>query len=107
MTHITYRRSKAADTQTVFDIVARSVRHLAPVPYNQDVVDTWMVGRVADDYREDCGEQKIWIAELDQKQIGFSHGVPGEVLRLFVDADFAGLGVGAGLMERALLVFRV
>jgi GNAT superfamily N-acetyltransferase len=102
MAHVTYRRSTAADTQAVFNLVARSVQPLAPLPYNQDVVDTWMVGRVAGDYRQDCAEQSIWIAEIDQRQVGFSHGVPGEIMRLFVDADYVGVGAGAGLMQRAL-----
>jgi GNAT superfamily N-acetyltransferase len=61
-----------------------------------------MSGRIAGDYLEDCAGQVIWIAELDDTPIGFAHGEPGEVVRLFVDADHTGRGAGAGLMRRAL-----
>jgi len=102
MTNVSYRRSNSTDAQTVFELVSRSVSRLAPTPYSQEVVDTWMVGRVASDYHEDCAGEVIWIAELDGKPIGFAHGEAGEVVRLFVDADHTGLGAGAGLMQRAL-----
>ncbi|AKS45172.1 Acetyltransferase, GNAT family [Octadecabacter temperatus] len=102
MTHITYRRSTASDAPEVFDLVTRSILRLAPHPYDQGVVDTWMIGRVAEDYRPDCADQCLWIAEVNEKQIGFAHGVLGEVMRLFVDADFVGIGAGAGLMDLAL-----
>lgn len=82
--------------------MTRSVLRLAPHPYDQGVVDTWMIGRVAEDYRSDCADQCLWIAEMNEKQIGFAHGVLGEVMRLFVDADFVGIGAGAGLMDLAL-----
>ncbi len=102
MTGVSYRRSMASDAPAVFQLVSRSVSRLAPTPYSQDVVDTWMDGRVAEDYLEDCSGQVIWIAELGNKPIGFAHGEPGEVVRLFVDAAHTGLGAGAGLMQRAL-----
>ncbi len=102
MAKVSYRRSTSADAQAVFELVSRSVSRLAPTPYSQEVVDTWMVGRVAGDYLKDCAERVIWIAELDGKPIGFAHGEPGEVVRLFVDADHTGIGAGAGLMQRAL-----
>ncbi|MBN9670630.1 GNAT family N-acetyltransferase [Roseibium aggregatum] len=99
---ITYRRSTADDAEAVFALVGASVRTLSPDPYPREVVATWMAGRASDDYLEDCRNQQIWIAELGSVPIGFAHGVPGELKRLFVDADHAGRGVGAALLERAL-----
>ncbi|MEX0301912.1 MAG: GNAT family N-acetyltransferase [Leisingera sp.] len=99
---IRYRRSRAGDAQAVFDLVSASVRRLAPVPYSQEVVDSWMAGRVPGDYLADCASGAIWIAEAGQAPAGFAHGVPGEVKRLFVAAEHTGKGAGAGLMARAL-----
>lgn len=97
-----YRRSTFADAETVFALVTASVRRLAPEPYPQGVVDTWMSGRQVEDYRAECASGAIWVAESGGKAVGFAQGVPGEVKRLFVDAATVGLGAGAGLMERAL-----
>ncbi|WP_420412828.1 GNAT family N-acetyltransferase [Roseibium sp.] len=99
---ISYRRSTADDTQAVFDLVTASVRRLAPVPYSQEVIDTWMEGRKVEDYQPDCVQGLVWLAEAGYRPVGFSQGEPGEVKRLFVDANFVGLGIGASLMERAL-----
>lgn len=97
-----YRRSSRDDAQGVFDIVSASVRHLAPHPYSQEVVDSWMAGRTPENYVSDCAGQTIWIAELYGRPVGFSQGVPGEVKRLFVDADHAAHGLGRALFIRAL-----
>ena len=97
-----YRRSTLDDAQSVFVLVSASVRRLTPTPYSAEVVATWMSGRVAADYNQDCRNQEIWIAESMGHPIGFSHGVPGEVKRLFVDANHIGKGAGAGLMRLAL-----
>lgn len=102
MKTLTYRRSSASDAELVFGLVANSVSRLSPIPYSQETVDTWMHGRTAEDYRDDCARQVIWIAEQDRIPVGFAHGIPGEVLRLFVKAKSIGLGAGAGLMRRAL-----
>jgi putative acetyltransferase len=61
-----------------------------------------MHGRTVADYRDDCARGEIWIAELSGEVVGFSHGVPGEVKRLFVKEAAIGLGIGAELMKRAL-----
>ncbi|QDG75117.1 GNAT family N-acetyltransferase [Labrenzia sp. PHM005] len=99
---ISYRRSNADDTQAVYNLVMASVRRLAPVPYSQEVIDTWMEGRRVEDYQPDCAQGLVWLAEAGDRPVGFSQGEPGAVKRLFVDADFVGLGIGADLMERAL-----
>ncbi len=41
---VIYRRSTAEDAEAVFHLIAGSVRHLAPEPYSQEVIDTWMAG---------------------------------------------------------------
>ncbi|WP_334192061.1 GNAT family N-acetyltransferase [Pararhodobacter sp.] len=86
----------------MFALTAAAVRKLAPLPYPAEVVETWMTGRTPEDYRADCAEGRIWIAEADGLSLGFAQGEPGEVKRLFVRADHAGRGLGRALMERAL-----
>ncbi|KIC08332.1 hypothetical protein RA19_20380 [Leisingera sp. ANG-M1] len=97
-----YRRSGSADAETVFDLVTASVSRLTPAPYPPQVVASWMAGRSPADYLADCSNGEIWIAEAGGRPVGFSHGVPGEIKRLFVAAGDTGRGAGAGLMQRAL-----
>ena len=97
-----YRRSSANDAEKVFELTAKSISELSPNFYSAEVVETWMAGRSAENYREDCANQVVTIAEIDGKAAGFSHAVPGEIVRLFVDVEYTGLGIGAELMRRAL-----
>ncbi|MEP4037036.1 GNAT family N-acetyltransferase [Pseudophaeobacter sp.] len=99
---ISYRRSQKEDAKAVFDLVSASVAALTPKPYAPEVVASWMTGRSVADYVTDCQSQEIWIAQAGDAPIGFSHGVPGEVVRLFVAAGQTGKGAGIALFERAL-----
>lgn len=100
--NVIYRRSTAEDAEAVFHLLSASVRRLAPTSYSQEVIDTWMIGTVVDDYRNECADQLIWITELAKIPIGFAQASPGEIKRLFIDSNHAGKGVGSNLMERAL-----
>jgi GNAT superfamily N-acetyltransferase len=97
-----YRRSRAGDAQAVFELTRKSVRKLSPAFYTADAVETWMTGRDAQTYHADCASGSMTIAEVDGAPAGFSHAEPGEIIRLFVDVDYTGLGIGAELMRRAL-----
>lgn len=97
-----YRRSTASDAQIVFDLTAKSVSALSPTFYSADVVETWMAGRSPETYRDACARKAMTIAETDGEASGYSHAVPGEIVRLFVDVRFTGIGIGAELMRRAL-----
>lgn len=98
----TYRRSTAADAETVFDLTAAAVAPLAPDPYPEKVVETWMTGRTPESYRIECAAGSLWIAEIDGHPAGYCHAVPGEVVRLFVSPQFGGNGIGRSLMALAL-----
>lgn len=99
---VTFRRSVGSDAEAVYAVMLSSVSRLCPEPYSQEVVNTWMEGRTEEDYREDCRDGLLWLAEKCGRVIGFSHGEPGEVKRLFVNSDAVGLGVGKALMKKAL-----
>ncbi|OQA33303.1 MAG: putative N-acetyltransferase YafP [Betaproteobacteria bacterium ADurb.Bin341] len=48
----------------------------------------------------------IFVAELGELVIGFSEGVPGEVVAVFVDPNFANRGIGGLLLGHALRLAR-
>lgn len=96
------RRSCRSDAETVFNLTQAAVARLVPQFYTREIVETWMDGRVPGDYAEDCAAGSIWIAETMGRPAGYAHAVPGEILRLFVDAACQGTGIGAALMRLAL-----
>ena len=102
MVDFTFRNSRGSDAQTVFALTNKSVIGLARQHYSKDVVDSWMAGRSAETYQDDCDNGAIVIAEADGIPVGFVHAVPGEIVRLFVDAAYAGRGLGSRLMQKGL-----
>lgn len=102
MSALQFRPSRRSDAAAVFNLTKAAVARLAPEPYPQEVVETWMTGRVPQDYAEDCAAGAIWIAETSGHPAGYAHAVPGEIIRLFVDARCQGSGAVAALMCLAL-----
>ena len=102
MPDVNFRRSCGGDAETVCRLTSAAVARLAPETYPQEVVATWMVGRSPADYAAACAAGEMWLAEIPEGPAGFAHAVPGELIRLFVDARCHGSGIGAGLMQRAL-----
>ncbi len=99
---ISYRRSTAQDTTAVFAITKGAIQRLAPTPYAPEVVATWMVNRSPEYYQRACASGEIWIAEISGMPVGYSQGVPGEIVRLFVNGIGSGRGIGRNLMNKAL-----
>ncbi len=49
----------------------------------------------------------MYVVELDNRIIGFSHVVPGEIVGLFVHPEFSKQGVGTLLIKHAMQKARV
>jgi GNAT superfamily N-acetyltransferase len=102
LSNITFRKSQGTDAQAVFDLTNISVRGTASTHYPAEVIDTWMSGRSVEHYQSDCENAALIIAEVDGIIAGYAHAIPGEIVRLFVDPTQSGIGLGSGLMNRAL-----
>ncbi len=86
----------------VFAITENAVQRLSPAPYAPEVVATWMANRSPDYYQSACASGAVWMAELNGEPVGYSQGIPGEILRLFVAGQAMGRGIGRSLMRKAM-----
>lgn len=104
---VTLWTASADDAQRIHELQLAAVRAFCCNHYTPEVLDGWLDHRSAHGYLRGISTGAVVVAELGQLVIGFSEGVPGEVVAVFVDPDFANRGVGSLLLERALNLAQV
>ena len=90
------------DLDEIFCVHQASVRGLCSVAYSSQHIQTWFVDRTTDIYRPVLEQGKLFVAELDQRIVGFVGALVGEVITLFVLPEVAGRGIGRALFLRGL-----
>jgi GNAT superfamily N-acetyltransferase len=96
---IVLRPARPGDDQSLYDVTARSIQGLGKQHYSIDQLAGWMGERTADHYEAMIEKGKTFIAEENGKIQGFVDADPGEVTRLFLLPEAAGLGLGARLLK--------
>lgn len=79
-----------------------AVRVLCATHYSPEIIEGWLANRSAQGYLRGIGSGAIIVAEAASNVIGFGEGIPGEVLAVFVNPDFANRGIGSALLEHTL-----
>lgn len=94
------------DADSIHELHTRSVTALCADVYSTEIIHTWLKDRTPEGYHRAIDRGCMFVALADDAVVGFANVIPGEILALFVDAPFAGQGVGAQLLEYALSVAR-
>ncbi|RWR09177.1 GNAT family N-acetyltransferase [Sinirhodobacter populi] len=96
---IVLRPARLGDGQSLYDVTARSIQGLGKQHYSDDQLAGWMGERTAEYYETMIEKGKVFIAEERGEILGFVDADPGEVTRLFLLPEAAGLGLGARLLK--------
>ena len=95
-----YRRAMRKDASRLYDIRRRSILELAPPTMPAAEAQAWAARLTLSGMERKLRQLEVWIAELDGIVIGWG-AIRGDTLEgLYVAAEFAGQGVGAGLLAR-------
>jgi len=103
---VVIRAARRDDAISIHEIHTRSVTALCADVYSTEIIDTWLKNRTAEGYYKAIDRGCMYVALADDAVVGFVNVVPGEIWALFVDAPYAGRGVGAQMLEYALSVAR-
>ena len=88
------------DASRLYDIRRRSILELAPPTMPAAEAQAWAAQLTPSGMERKLRELEVWVAELDGVVIGWG-AVRGDMLEgLYVAAEFAGQGAGAGLLDR-------
>jgi GNAT superfamily N-acetyltransferase len=103
---ITFRAARPGEGQAVFDLTHRSVGGLAAQHYTPEQIAGWMGERTPAFYESLIANGRMVVALRAGRVVGFVDADPGEVTRLFVLPDAAGLGIGRRLLDRGIEIAR-
>ena len=94
-----YRLAMRKDASRLYDIRRRSILELAPPTMPKAEATAWAAQLTLSGMERKLRELEVWVAELDGVIVGWG-AIRGEALEgLYAAPEFAGQGVGAGLLD--------
>ena len=95
-----YRPAMRKDASRLYDIRRRSILELAPPTMPAAEAQAWAAQLTLSGMERKLRELEVWVAELDGIVAGWG-AIRGDMLEgLYTAPEFAGQGVGAGLLDR-------
>ena len=95
-----YRLAMRKDASRLYDIRRRSILELAPPAMPAVEAQAWASQLTLSGMERKLRELEVWVAELDGAVVGWA-AIRGDTLEgLYAAPEFAGQGVGAGLLDR-------
>jgi GNAT superfamily N-acetyltransferase len=94
-----FRPARREDAETVFNITMASIGGLAGASYSPNQIENWMGGRTPAFYEELIANGRMTVCLRGGVVVGFVDAEPGEVTRLFILPEAAGVGLGQRLLE--------
>jgi ribosomal protein S18 acetylase RimI-like enzyme len=93
------RRAKVEDAEALFEVHQGAVNSFCASSYTPEHMAEWFLGRTAKMYEPAVRAGRLWLAEANNRVLGFVGAVPGEVTLLFVAPEASGQSVGGTLLE--------
>ncbi|KRR26391.1 hypothetical protein CQ14_02520 [Bradyrhizobium lablabi] len=93
-----YRLAQRTDASRLHDIRRRSIRELAPPRISVAEAQAWASKLTLSGMEQKLHELEIWVAELDGIVAGWGAIRADRLEGLYTAPEFAGQGVGAGLL---------
>jgi putative acetyltransferase len=95
-----YRRAIRKDASGLYDIRRRSILELAPLTMPKAEAHAWASKLTLSGMERKLRELEVWVAEINGAVVGWG-AIRGDMLEgLYAAPEFAGQGVGTGLLDR-------
>ena len=82
---IKIRTARPEDASRLHELHAASVRALCAKHYSKDIIEGWLQSRTPSGYLPPIGREAIFVAERNEKIIGFGQTDTGAVVAVYVD----------------------
>jgi putative acetyltransferase len=93
-----YRLAMRKDASGLYDVRRRSILELAPPTMPKAEAQAWASQLTRSGMERKLRELEVWVAELDGIVVGWGAIRGGRLEGLYAAPEFAGQGVGAGLL---------
>jgi putative acetyltransferase len=94
-----YRLAMCKDASGLYDIRRRSILELAPPAMPKTAAQAWASQLTLTGMERKLRELEVWVAERDGIVVGWGAIRGGYLEGLYSAPEFAGQGIGAGLLE--------
>lgn len=94
-----HRLAKRTDASRLYDIRQRSILERAPPKISVAEAQAWAAQLAPAGMEQKLRELEVWVAELDGIVAGWGAIRADYLEGLYTAPEFAGRGVGAGLLE--------
>ena len=94
-----FRAARFEDAETIFNITKASIGGLGRASYSRQQIENWMGERTPAFYEELIAKGRTTVGLRAGIVVGFVDAEPGEVTRLFIMPEVAGIGLGRRLLE--------
>src|SRR6476619_913554 len=99
---VVIRPAEPDDAEKIHDLHTASVRGLCSGHYSAEVIDGWLMGRSPAGYLGAIQRGVLFVAQRDERVLGFGHFGTGKVVAIFVDPTAERCGVGRLLLHHAM-----
>jgi N-acetylglutamate synthase-like GNAT family acetyltransferase len=72
--------------------------------YTQEQIHVWLADRSPEKYHKKINSGQMYVAQTNNKVVGYGHAIPGEIVAVFVDLTFQGRGIGKQLLDYGLKI---
>jgi len=106
LTHSTIRPATRVDAPAIHDLHTASVTRVCTTHYTPEQTHAWLANRTPEGYYKGIDHGEMFVCEAGGVVVGFGHALPGEIVALYVHADWVRYGVGAALLSHGLQMAR-
>jgi putative acetyltransferase len=103
----THRPAKSDEAMRLFELRRRSIIALAPKGISIPQAESWAASLTVHGMERKVREIEVWVAELDGQLAGWGAIRDDRLEGLYVDPEFAGQGIGSGLLAKLEGLIRV
>ena len=105
--NITIREAVNSDAERIHEIQCAAVRGLCSAVYSPEIIEGWLKNRSPAHYLRNIPAWNMYVAETEEKTVGFGGAVPGEIISTYVDPAYARRGIGTALMRYGMKIANV
>lgn len=92
------------DAEDIHHIHDKAVKKTCKGFYSEKQIAVWLADRSPAMYHSRIKGGGMFVAENNEKIVGYGHAIPGEIVAVFVDPTFQCKGVGKHLLNYGLKI---
>ena len=98
----TIRPATPEDANRIHELHTSSVKALCQSHYSSEQITQWLKNRTPQGYVPGIERGEMFVAVDGARSVGFGHAIPGEVVAVFVDPEWARHGVGRAVLGEGI-----